>query len=128
MQANLTNDLICVYMCLPQIYFLSTINTKVCYQHPYFSFLPSLLPLFTFLLKFYLLSNGGEGIEMPEHFQTGPCRGLGNLRYLSSLSLPVSLSATFSSFLPTPPTNNSINKWKIKECYKSSNIYLCWII
>ena len=73
MQAHLTNNLICVYMCLPQIYFLSTKDTRVCYQHPYFS-PPSYPPssvYFSFKI-FICLLNGGEGIEMLEHFQTGP--------------------------------------------------------
>ena len=78
MQANLTNDLICVYMYLPQKYFLSTIDTRICYQHPYFS-PPSFSPSFVyFSFKIFIcLLNGGEGIEMPEHFQTGLCRAWG---------------------------------------------------
>lgn len=110
MQANLTNDLICVYMCLPQIYFVLTINTRVCYQHPYFS-LPSFSPSFVYFSfkNFICLLNGGEGIEMPEHFQTGPCRAWGT----SDASPPY--PSLYPSLPPSPlscqhPPHNSINK------------------
>ena len=106
MQANLTNDLIRVYMYLPQKYFLSTIDTRVCYQHPYFS-PPSFSPSFVyFSFKIFIcLLNGGEGIEMPEHFQTGPCRAWGTPDASPPyLSLYLSLPPSPLSCPPTPPT------------------------